>query len=69
VADQLADITQLTYEPESVDEVRLHHVGRGDRGYQRVLEALEILRGSLVDEPETELRLLAEWSGLLRASA
>jgi len=25
-ADQLADITQLRYEPESVEEVRLHHV-------------------------------------------
>jgi len=176
-ADELADITQLRYEPESVAEVRLHHVfehfdrptalrllidwhewlveggrlvietpdfercvraflrpvARGDRGtilrhvfgsheaawavhwdgwyperYKRVLGALgfgslsferakwrgtynvtveavrsgglrereqqyaaaeEILRDSLVDDTESELRLLAEWTGRLRAAA
>jgi predicted SAM-dependent methyltransferase len=176
-ADELADITKLSYPPESVAEVRLHHVfehfdrptamrllidwhewladggrlvmetpdfersvraflrpvARGDRGtilrhvfgsheagwavhwdgwypdrYRRVLEALgygslefehakwrgtynvtvdarregglrdreqqyavaeEILRESLVDESETELRLLAEWTRRLRSPA
>jgi predicted SAM-dependent methyltransferase len=175
-ADELADITRLRYEPESVAEVRLHHVfehfdrptalrllidwhewlvdggrlvietpdfersarafsrriGRRDRGtlvrhmfgsheaawavhwdgwypqrYRRVLGALgygslkfdrqrwrdtynvtvdarreggrrdreaqlaaadEILRESLVDDSETELRLLAEWSARLRTT-
>jgi hypothetical protein len=42
--------------------------GLRDRDRQYAV-AEEILRESLVDESETELRLLAEWSGRLRASA
>jgi hypothetical protein len=69
-ADRLADITQLRYEPESVEEVRLHRAVE----HQRVLDALgygslEFEHAKCVDERETELRLLAEWSGRLRASA
>ena len=120
-ADLHADITALSYEPESVQEVRLHHVFGSQEagwavhhdgwyeakfrshlealGYERLSfsrarwrgthnitvtarrgaaqldrnaregAAVMLLRESLVDEGESELRLLGVWSQALRSGS